>query len=208
MECLQAFLFHKTLFKVKKLTLGEIVDGIKKRDNKVLTIIYKNLFPGISNYVINHGGNADDAKDVFQESVIIIFRQIEDNSIDIKTGFENYLYGIARYVWLNMLRNKDIHNRNINQVEEPEIEYNPFEEIIDDEIELRIFRKHFLEMGIECQKILKLSVNGVSNKTIAEMLEYKNEQVVSNLKHKFREKLLLRIRKDPEYIKLLKDRCS
>ena len=155
MEFLNTILYHETLSKVKKLTLGEIIEGIQRRDNKVLTYIYKELFPVISSHVTNHGGTTEDAKDVFQETIIIIFRQIEERSLDIKTGFENYLFGIARLIWLKLLRKKEIHTRNINFIEEPETEYNPTEDLIDEDLELRIFRKHFLEMGEECQKIGK-----------------------------------------------------
>jgi RNA polymerase sigma factor (sigma-70 family) len=206
MEFLNTILNLETLSKVKELTLGEIIEGIQRRDNKVLTFIYKELFPVISSHVTNHGGTKEDAKDVFQETIIIIFRQIEEKSLDIKTGFENYLFGIARLIWLKLLRKREIHSRNINFIEEPENEYNPTEDLIDDDLELRIFRKHFLEMGEECQKILKLSTNDVSNNTIAEMMDYKNEQVVRNIKYKCKERLIQKIKNDPEYIKFLKDR--
>jgi RNA polymerase sigma factor (sigma-70 family) len=188
---------------VKKLTLGEIVDGIQKRDNKVLTLIYKELFPGISNYILNNGGSSDDAKDVFQESIIIIFRQIEENKLDIKSGFENYLYGISKLIWLKILRSREIHQRSVAQMQEPEIYYHPAEELVDEDFELRFFRKHFLEMGTEGQKLLKLSASELSNDTIAKMLGYKNEQVVRNLKYKFKEKLIEKIKSDPEYIRFM-----
>lgn len=191
---------------MKKLTLDEIIDGIRKRDNKVLTLIYKDYYPGISTYIRNNGGTSDDAKDIFQESLIVIFRQIEEKSIDIKSGFENYLFGIARLIWLKFLRSRDIHNRSVAQLNEPDITYHPADEIIEDDLELRFFRKHFLEMGEECQKLLKLSASDISNDTIAKMLGYKNEQVVRNMKYKFKEKLIERIKNDPEYIRLMNAR--
>lgn len=188
---------------MKKLALGEIIDGIKRHDNKVLTMIYKDLYPGISKYIRNNGGTSDDAKDVFQESLIIIFRQIEEKTLEIQTGFENYLFGVARLIWLKILRNREIHTRSIAQLEEPEVSYHPADEMIEDDLELRVFRKHFLEMGEEGQKLLKLAASDLSNETIAQMLGYKNEQVVRNMKYKFKEKLLERIKKDPEYIRLM-----
>jgi RNA polymerase sigma factor (sigma-70 family) len=193
---------------VKKLALGEIIEGIKKRDNKVLTFIYKELFPGISNYILNNGGNTDDAKDAFQEAIIIIFRQIEENKLDIKSNFENYLFGIAKLIWLKVLRSRDIHNKSIANLQEPEAMYHPEDELIEDDMELRFFRKHFLEMGIEGQKLLKLSASDLSNETIAQMLGYKNEQVVQNLKYKFKEKLIEKIKSDPEYIRFINARSN
>jgi len=201
-------LILKSLSIVKKLTLDEIIDGIRRHDNSVLTLIYKELYPGVSSYIRNNGGNSDDAKDVFQESIIIVFRQIEQKNLEIKSGFESYLFGIARLIWLKMLRSKDIHNRSVNQLNEPEVTYHPADELVDEDLELRFFRKHFADMGEECQKLLKFSANGLSNETIAKMLGYKNEQVVRNLKYRCKEKLIEKIKNDPEYTRLMKEQKS
>ena len=146
---------------MKKLTLGQIIEGIRNRDNQVLTTVYRELFPVVRYYVINNGGNQDDAKDVFQESIIIAFKQINQNNFELKSGFDSYLYGIARLVWLKILRNRSIHKRNIDKIEETEFNYDAPEFLIEEELELRLFRKYFLKLGTECQKVLRLISDGI-----------------------------------------------
>jgi RNA polymerase sigma factor (sigma-70 family) len=184
---------------VKKFTLGQIIEGIKKRDNKVLTFIYKEVFPAVRYYVISNGGTQDDAKDVFQESIIVAFKQISDNTIDIKTTFDAYLYGISRLIWLKLLRNKRIHDKSLSKLQESEPNYHPDEQVIEEELEMRLFRKHFQKLGPECQQVLQMSLNGVPYEEIAEKMEYKSEKIVRNKKYKCKEALIKMIKEDPEY---------
>jgi len=193
---------------VKKYTLGQIIEGIQKRDNNVLTFVYKDLFPKVRFYVTRHGGSKDDAKDVFQESIIIIFKQIENNSLVIKGDFEAYLYGIARLVWLKVLRNKEIHNRNITQLEEPENHSYNADQMIEEELELKLLRKHFMSLGEECQKVMQMVTEGIPYEKIAEIMGYKSEKIVRNQKYKCKETLIQLIKSDPEYIRFMREKNS
>jgi RNA polymerase sigma factor (sigma-70 family) len=191
---------------VKKYTLGQIIEGIQRRDNDVLTLIYKEVFPKVRHYVVKHGGSKDDAKDVFQESIIIIFKQIENKSLEIKDTFEGYLYGIARLVWLKVLRNKEIHDRNISQLEEPGPPDYSSDQLIEDELEMRLFRKHFMSLGEECRKVLQMVTEGKSYEEIAKTMGYKSEKIVRNQKYKCKETLIQLIKSDPEYIRFMREK--
>lgn len=184
---------------MKKLTLGQIIEGIKKRDNKVLTQIYKEIFPVVSYYVKSHNGSREDAKDVFQESIIVAYRQITESKLEIKSGFEAYLYGIARLVWLKILRNREIHDRNINELKETSSPYESLELIIEEDLEMRLFRKHFRKLGPECQKVLQMTIEKIPYEKIALELGYKSEKIVRNKKYKCKEYLIKMIKSDPEY---------
>jgi RNA polymerase sigma factor (sigma-70 family) len=157
---------------------------------------------------MSNGGTQEDAKDVFQESVIVIFKQISNNSFEIKTGFEAYLYGVSRLVWLKMLRNRATHDRSILQIEEPESSYLPSESMVEEELELRLFRKHFLKLGAECQRMLRLISEGTSYEEIAVLMGYKSEKIVRNKKYKCKEALMEMIKEDPEYRMIRKQKNS
>jgi len=63
---------------VSEYKVDEIIDGIKTRDSCVLQFIYKNYYPSIRNFVLNNSGSEEDAKDIFQESIIIIYRKVKE----------------------------------------------------------------------------------------------------------------------------------
>ena len=191
---------------MKKLTQGQTIEGIRNRDNRVLTIIYKEVFPVVRYYIISNGGNQEDAKDVFQESLIIAYKQISKNSFEIRSGVEAYLYGIARIVWLKLLRNRAIHDRNIVKIEEPEASYMPDDALIEEDMELRLFRKYFQKLSPESQKVLNLISEGRSYEDIAKEMGYKGEKIVRNKKYNCTEALIKMIRADKEYQQIMKNR--
>lgn len=65
----------------------------------MLKALYKKAFPVIAAWVSRRGGSFDDARDVFQEALIVFYEK--------KTASENfcsderaYLLGIAKHLWL------------------------------------------------------------------------------------------------------------
>lgn len=65
--------------------------------------LYKTAFPAIARYVSKRGGSLEEAKDVFQDAVIIYYeksistRQFPDNE-------KAYLMGIAKHLWFKNSR--------------------------------------------------------------------------------------------------------
>lgn len=190
---------------MSKLTLEQLLKGIKSRDNRILTVVYRDFFPPIRSYILNNNGSEEDAKDVFQEALIVIFKSLRENKLEIKQSFEAFLMGTCKFIWLKILRNKDIHNRNVQEIEINENKSPLDDELIDEDIEARLFRKHFLNLGDDCKNLLKMTINGESNSKIAKMMGYKSEKFVSNKKARCKEYLAKMIKADPEYKNLKSD---
>lgn len=65
--------------------------------------LYKNAFPAVAKYVSRMGGNFDEAKDVFQDALVVYY----EKSILSQTVLKNdigYLVGTARNLWLKRYR--------------------------------------------------------------------------------------------------------
>lgn len=60
----------------------------------------------IINLVLKHGGSLEDAKDVFQEAVILLDRKIRNKDCEILSSVRGYLCGLARHIWYNHNRKK------------------------------------------------------------------------------------------------------
>lgn len=63
-----------------------------------LTAIYRRGFPQVARYVARHGGSLDEAKDVFQDALIILYEKTE-TPVNLKGEQMAYLMGIARHLW-------------------------------------------------------------------------------------------------------------
>jgi len=182
-----------------------------KNEKELFKKLFKKYFLIIKNYVYNNKGNEDDAKDLFQEAIIVIIRNIENNKIDKNVKFLSYLYSVSKYIWLKHIRkNKYIINQTeYDQDIEEMREYSIFvdtTDIIDDSIEKGIFQRNFLKLGKKCQELLKLFFQKFSLKEIAEIMGFKSENYVKKKKYFCKEELIKLIKSDKEYQKIMKEK--
>lgn len=184
---------------MNRFSQKELVDGIRRRDDRVLRFIYKSYYPLIMKLVLNNSGTEEDAKDVFQETLIVAFKNIRDNSdFNLESGLQTYLYSVARLKWLNVLRKTKNDNRLLKEnhdfieFEEPK----PFNE---KDIRYSVYQKAFLRLPDDCQQILRMSMDGMEQKEIADALGFRSENYIKKRKHFCKEFLVARIREDPEF---------
>ncbi len=77
--------------------------------------LYKSAFPGVAKYISRLGGSFDEAKDVFQDALIVYFEKtaIQSSAFNNDTA---YLVGIAKNLWLKRYR-QSIQNLPITEVD-------------------------------------------------------------------------------------------
>lgn len=64
--------------------------------------MYYESFPSVARYVSRRGGSMEDAKDVFQESLMIYYEQLVAGKKVHE--HEGYLFGVARHLWYKRFR--------------------------------------------------------------------------------------------------------
>jgi len=78
------------------------IKGIGKGDDKIIRAFYQENFPKVAAFILNNKGVLADAKDVFQDAVMLIYQQHQ--RIHIETSLNQYFYGICRNIWYQRLR--------------------------------------------------------------------------------------------------------
>ena len=191
---------------MSEFSVEEIIVGIKSRDNCVLQYIYKSYYPTIHNFILNNSGTSDDAKDIFQEAIIVIYRKIsEDKRFLLNSSFKTFLYSVARHLWLKQLRDQKYEERKItDQQKFIELKEEPFK-IDNEDLRMSLYQKHFSKLPEDCQKILRLTARDIPQKEIAQALGFKSENYVKKRKHYCKEYLIKMIKEDPRYQDLLDD---
>ena len=69
----------------------------------------------------------------------------------------------------------------------------------------KLFQQHFLQLGEDCQKILRLFLAKVPLREIAEVMGFKSEKYAKTRKFMCKEKLKNQILNDPKYNKLIEE---
>lgn len=183
----------------------DLIDGIKNKDSKTLNFLYKKYLSLVRSFVLNNNGTTDDAKDVFQEAVIAIFRYSQNENFELKCSFETFLYSICRTIWLNNLRNQRVHLNKINEISEFIIFSSSTNEMIEESLEYKLYQKHFQRLSEECKKLLQLFFDKVSYAEIAKLLGYSSVGFVKKKKFNCKEFLMKSIKNDPEFNRLSKE---
>lgn len=186
---------------MKRLTDAEIIAGLRKRDNRVLQYIYKNSFNPVRQLVLHNCGSDNDAEDIFQEALIVIFKKLK-NDLDFELGstFTTYLYSISRLLWLKHLREiKKLEIDPLNRDLEERIEFEEPGPLEDKDLRFAIYQRNLLKIPEDCQKILQLTAKDLSSSEIARQLGFRSEGYVRKRRHYCKEYLVDRIKEDPEY---------
>jgi len=79
------------------------VQGIATGDVGVLKMLYRDYFPMVRNLIVLNNGTEDEAKDIFQEAVIILYDKISQGEFELTSKLKTYLYSVCRRLWLKQL---------------------------------------------------------------------------------------------------------
>lgn len=190
-----------------KISEEEIIRGLLLRDEKAINLIYENYFPLIKRMVKRNFGNYENAEDVFQEALVIIYEKIKNNDFRLRCSFKTFLYSVCRNQWIkSMFKCGREYQDKFFDVEEYFVishdvqDYELFDEI---KIKEKLFHKYFLELSKNCQRILKLYFYGKTNSEITEIMRFKSEIYTRTRKYTCKETLKKKIFNNPEYKKIL-----
>jgi RNA polymerase sigma factor (sigma-70 family) len=183
---------HKGLF--KKISDINIINGVRSQDDNVLNWLYDNYFQSVKNHVLSNSGSVEDVSDVFQDTIIVLYNQITDDSLHLTTDLKGYFFGIARNVWSALLRKKQKTIEleiDIPDEGENEEQYDPILE--------RIISRVFPRLKPDQQMVLNLFADGLTYEEIARKMNLKNEVYARRKKYLSKEVLLDLVKEDSEY---------
>ncbi len=184
-----------------------ILEGLRLRSDYIINFAYKEFFPLIKFLVTDNGGSGEDAEDIFQDGIIILYSKISLNQLTLTSSFKTYMYSVCRNLWLQKLSKRKAIFDKLKDVEEfIDLPQDMLQEISMEEIEMhRIIQIHFLSLPEDCQKVLKLFIKNVPLREIVSIMGFKTENYAKTRKYLCKQDLKKRIADDPRSIKFLKN---
>jgi RNA polymerase sigma factor (sigma-70 family) len=142
-----------------KWTREELIIALRKGDREAVEYLYRHAFHACASYITQNNGTMDDAKDLFQESLMVLFRNLQKPDFELTADVKTFLYSVMRNLWLKQLRKKGRGGLALVVDDDSETEF-----IIIDEDELEYKRekerKHELiadmmkEIKEDCRELL------------------------------------------------------
>jgi DNA-directed RNA polymerase specialized sigma24 family protein len=184
-------------------TEAQLIDGIRKRDNKVLTYVYKQYYPMIRFLITSNSGNAEDATDIFHESIIVLYLKLSTAGFKLDCAVRTYLYAVSKNLWLQHL---ELRRRHISLSGRDDLIASEKESFYDDEkiTRKRIYLRQFRRLSDSCRKIINMLMEGADYKDLMAELKYRNKKYAIKRKYECLKTLHDRIMEDPEYRELMK----
>lgn len=166
--------------------------GIKESRREVLLEIYNNNFPPIKNFVMQNTGDLDDAKDVFQDVMVSLFRKLSKEDIILKSSFNVYIFTIGKYVWFKHLKKK----MKTSEISET----TPYlDEELREEEKFKLFQNALGQLGEDCQKVLSYYFEKKTFDEIADLMSYKSGDYAKRKKYLCKNQLVSIVKEDPEF---------
>jgi len=153
----------------RKYTDHELLDGIRRRDNTALATVYREYRPRVVAQVCSWGGSADDARDVFQEAIIVVFIKARLQDFQLTCALYTFLHAVSHNLWLKKVREKTRHDGvSLDVPEVLTLGVDPSDALEVAERQQFIAEK-FIELGNACRDVLRLSI--IEEKTPEEIVE-------------------------------------
>lgn len=169
-----------------------LLNGLAKNDRQAIETIYKQHFGMVQSLIINNNGTADDARDIFQEAMIVLYEKSKSGSFELTSQLKTYLYSICRRLWLKRLQQQQKFVPDLNGVEETVPVEDDLELHEQRSGELMMMEKAMLSLGEPCKSLLEAYYLQKKNMTeIAGNFGYTNADNAKNQKYK----CLMRLKK-------------
>lgn len=155
----------------------------QKKTDKAFSRLYRD-FPKIENLILTKGGSKEDAKDIFQEALIIFYRKAQDTKFNLTSSIGTYLYSVSRFLWKDELKKR---NRT-ETVELGDVSgdlQNDIREAQEKESRLQLAEQALSTIGERCLELLQSFYHRkMSMSKIASALGFSSEKIAKNQKYK------------------------
>ena len=95
-----------------------LLEGLALNDREVIEAIYRDNYPMVQALILNNSGNSDEARDIFQEAMIVVYEKAVSGSLELHCLLKTYLYSVCRRLWLKRLQQLQRYGSLIENVEE------------------------------------------------------------------------------------------
>ncbi|MCH5598582.1 RNA polymerase sigma factor [Niabella ginsengisoli] len=170
-----------------------LLKGLARNDKKSVEVIYSQNYNLVQSLVVNNNGTIDDAKDIFQEAMMVLFDKARSGSFELNCQIRTYLYSVARRLWLKKLNQSNRRNIDFDDTNETQITVE--DDVVEHEqkdAEFDMMHTAINNLGEPCKSLLEsFYFKNNSMQEIAESFGYTNAENAKTQKYK----CLMRLKK-------------
>lgn len=164
---------------------NDLLKGLAANNTDAIETIYRENFQAIKAFIIKNNGYADDALDIFQEAMIVLFEKAKSGSFVLSCQLQTYLYSICRRLWLKKLQKQDRYNPGFETIEETVPVEDEMESHEKKNNDFLYMENALQKIGEPCKSLLEaFYIEKKSMPEIAGMFGYTNSDNAKTQKYK------------------------
>ena len=173
----------------------EFIEGVKHNNDAVLRALYKKYYTIVLKYVVNNSANSEVAPDIYQETIIVLYENVQKPGFQLSCQLQTFIFSIAKRLWLKHLRNNGQITRFKDDEEEDVVDVTEeITEHLKKESDIEKMNACMENLGGPCKTLLtdfyvyKLSMDEISDKfgyTNADNAKTQKYKCLQRLKRNF-----------------------
>ncbi|QIX61706.1 sigma-70 family RNA polymerase sigma factor [Hymenobacter sp. BT18] len=135
----------------------EFVAAIRLGDDRALAQLYRLHLPMVLHLVQQNSGTEDEAKDIYQEGVIVFYEKVRDGSLELSCQIKTYLYAVCRRLWLKRLAEKGRYGGRLDD-HEPYLETGAEADLVlaeQRDQQFALMEQALSQLGEPCRSLLE-----------------------------------------------------
>jgi len=167
-----------------------ILEGVARGDAGSLERLYRDYFPMILNMIVQNNGTEEEAKDVFQEAVIVLYDKVKQHDFELTSRLKTYIYSVCRRLWLKQLGSKDRTFRDVAAYEDIIVVEEDLAMHEEKDLQLTMMEQALDELGEPCRTIIRdFYIANLSMQEICDKFGYTNADNAKTQKYKCLQRL-------------------
>lgn len=169
---------------------SEIILGILNNSSEVLRYLYKEYYPMALQLVLNNSGTEDEAKDIYQEAIIVLHNKIKNGDFELSSKLKTFIYSVCRRLWLKRLNHRSKYSENIKDYEDHFSVEHDLELHEEKDKQFKQMHEALSDLGEPCKTIIEdFYVHNLSMQDICEKFGYTNADNAKTQKYKCLQRL-------------------
>lgn len=169
---------------------ARILEGIRRGDDEALVTLYRLCDGPVRRYVLSNNGTQDDADDMLQEALVILWERVRDGRFEYAARLSTFVVGTVKNLWLRRLARARRESPAAGPIEmAPDPDDSPLEAMIGLELS-RAVHNALRKLGEPCRTILLLFYwEEASMDDIARRLGFANAETAKARKYQCKKSL-------------------
>lgn len=135
--------------------------------------------------ILNNNGSADDARDIFQETMMVLYEKSRSGDFELHCQLNTFIYSVARRLWLKRLQQLSKYSTDVEEVADTVPVEEELEKHEQQHLAFQQMEKALLSIGEPCRSLLEAYyIHKRSMADIAGSFGYTNADNAKNQKYK------------------------